>query len=289
MHLIELSDAASFLTRSSELLLQSEAQNNLLLSSALTLARSSVTRSIKLSFFTVEENRKTVCAALNSSERRLLLSTADVAAAQFMGREMAARNVAFRGLLGPAETAAAFCEGYRSAAGVESRSLQPKLPQNVLKLETSRAASPVATQSSGLTRLAKEKDLKMLMKWTRQFVSECGMDESERESEEILRRYIEGRQLFIWEDAKPVAMAGYSGVTPNGVRVNMVYTDPAHRSRGYAGSLVNVLSKRLLADGHRSCFLYVESENIAANRVYQRLGYKNAGQFIEYKFASAND
>jgi predicted GNAT family acetyltransferase len=288
MHLVELSDAASFLTRSSELLLKSEAQNNLLLSSALTLARASVTRSVKLSFYTVEQNRKTVCAALNSAERRLLLSTASEEAAHFMGCEMAARQVLFRGVLGPAETAAAFCEGFSSNTGA-SKNLKAKLPQNVLKLETSREVqanlSQNSTQSSGLTRLAKEKDLKILMKWTRQFVSECGMDESERESEEMLRRYIEGRQLFLWEDSKPVAMAGYSGVTPNGVRVNMVYTDPAHRSRGYAGSLVNVLSQRLLADGHRFCFLYVESENVAANRVYRRLGYKSAGQFIEYKFA----
>lgn len=288
MHLIELSDAASFLTRSSELLLKSEAQNNLLLSSSLTLARSSVTRSLKLSFFTVEQNRKTVCAALNSSERRLLLSTAEEDVANFMGREMAERNITFRGVLGPTETAAAFCEGYSSRALLsgerEGKILTAKVPQNVLKLETSKVATNSAVQSTGLTRIAKEKDLKVLMKWTRQFVSECGIDETERESEEILRRYLEGRQLFIWEDSKPVAMAGYSGVTPNGVRLNMVYTDPAHRSRGYAGSLVNVLSKRLLADGHRSCFLYVESANVPANRVYQKLGYKPAGQFIEYKF-----
>ncbi len=278
MHLIELSDAASFLTRSQKLLMESEAQNNLILSSSLSLARASMARSPRLSFFVVEVSGKAVCAGLNSSERRLLISTASAEAAGFMGGEIAARGLPLKGVLGPGDAVAHFSDSYSAGGG---RQLTPKIPQNVLRLEGNSAQK--FNQGPGLARIAKEKDLRLLLKWTRQFVEECEIDESASESEEVLRRYLEGRQLYIWEDSKPVAMAGFGGVTPNGVRVNMVYTDPGARSRGYAGSLVNVLSRKLLADGHRSCFLYVEKANAAANRVYEKIGYKTIGDFIEYR------
>lgn len=282
MLLYELSDATSFLTRSSAHLLEHEAQNNLILSSSLTLARASVTRSPKLSFFVVEEKSKTVCAALNSTDRRLLLSVSEPEAAAYMARALAEREIRFRAVLGPREAAAAFSKAYSE----NGRKLEEHAPQNVLRLAARSTDSSKQSQAMGLTRAANRKDLRLLLKWTRQFVEESGIDESERESEEVLHRYLENRQLFIWENQQPVAMAGYSGVTPNGVRVNMVYTDPAHRSRGYAGSLVNVLSQRLLADGHRSCFLYVESANIAANRVYSKLGFESVGHFAEFKFCA---
>lgn len=287
MHLFELSDATSFLTRSSSHLLEFEAQNNLILSSSLTLARASATRSPKLSFFVVEEKSKTICAALNSSERRLLLSVSEPEAAAFMGHELATRDVRFKGVLGPRVAAASFCRAYTETSGRNCQALEEHAPQNVLRLAGRDAVSSTRSQATGLTRVASRKDMRLLLKWTRAFVEESGIEESQRESEEILHRYLENRQLFIWEDQQPVAMAGFSGITPNGVRVNMVYTDPAHRSRGYAGSLVNVLSQRLLADGHRSCFLYVESANVAANRVYQRLGYEAVGHFTEYKFRAS--
>ena len=244
----------------------------------MVLAKASVTRSSKLSFFIVEKSGKVVCAALNSAERRLLLAANQVEAAKLMGQELAVRGAAVKGVLGPTDASAEFCTGFKSQGG---KTLEARALQNVLRL--GNQVREIPKQASGLARVAKDKDLRQLLKWSRQFVEESGGDESERESEEVLRRYLEGRQLFIWEDAKPVAMAGYGGVTPNGVRVNMVYTDPAFRGKGYAGSLVNVVSRRLLADGHRNCFLYVEANNIAANRIYEKIGYKTVGDFIEYR------
>ena len=40
--------------------------------------------------------------------------------------------------------------------------------------------------------------------------------------------------LFVWDRAGPVSMASAAGPTPNGIRVNGVYTPPEHRGRGYA-------------------------------------------------------
>lgn len=269
MQLLELSDATSFLDFSRSFLVTSEAENNLLLSSAWTLARSSMTRSRRLSFFVVEDNARVVCAALNSSERRLLISQCSPEAATYLAHELQRRDIKIRGVLGPRLSIEAF-----SAAG---GALEPKLSQKILRLET---LLPY-TNANGLLRVAKEKDLKLLLKWSLQFATECALDESQAETEETVHRYVENRQLFIWEDSRPVAMAGFGGVTPNGVRVNMVYTDPLHRSKGYAGSLVHVLSRRLLQAGHKFCYLFTDATNPVSNRVYERLGYKAVCDFSE--------
>jgi predicted GNAT family acetyltransferase len=274
--IIELSDATTFLERSRDFLLASEAENNLLLSSAWTMARNSMTRSPRLSFFTVEKQHKLECAALNSSERRLLLSTCPIEAAEALARELARRKLKIKGVLGPGPSASAFARVYGTESG---QTLAPHLLQNILRLEAPASHDP----TRGLLVVAKEKHFKLLLNWSLAFVAECGLEEPHHETEELVRRYIESRRFFIWDDHQPVAMAGFGGVTPNGVRVNMVYTEPRFRGRGYAGTLVHTLSRKLLADGHRFCYLFADSVNPAASRIYERLGYERVCDFTEFR------
>lgn len=274
MKLIEFSDATTFLERAKDFLLQSEAENNLLLSSAWTLARNSIARQPHLSFFVIESEHKVVGAALNSTERRLLLSVASPEVGRFLGEQLTQKNrsTKLRGVLGPSLSASAFTSAIAHC------------PRELTRMQVMRLQTPVDyAPTNGLLRVAKEKDKKLLFKWSRQFVAECGLDETQAETEEVIRRYLENRQLFIWEDSRPVAMAGYGGITPNGVRVNMVYTDPTCRGRGYAGSIVHILSRRLLSDGHRFCFLFTDTANPVSGRVYERLGYRSICDFIEYR------
>jgi predicted GNAT family acetyltransferase len=275
MHLVEITNAVTFLHRTQTHLLAAEAQNNLLLSSALTLARSTAAGgSRRLSFFIVEEKEKVLCAALNAGGRRLLLSTAVPDHAAFMGRELSTRKTPIKAVLGPSSEAEAFC------SELTELNLKQYQMQRVLRLQS---ALPFET-SPGLYRQAKEKDLRLLLNWSKCFVEECGLDEPVEETEEVVRRYLEARQLFIWEDTRPVAMAGYGGMTPNGARVNMVYTEPSARSKGYAGSIVHVLSRKLLAQtGRKFCFLFVDAANPAANKVYERLGYEPVGAFTDFR------
>ena len=43
---------------------------------------------------------------------------------------------------------------------------------------------------------------------------------------------IRSGSLFMWEDGRPVSMAGWAGRTARGVRIKFVYTPPEHRRRG---------------------------------------------------------
>lgn len=277
MQLIELGDANSFLSRSNSLLMRAEAENQLLLSSALALARASAGRSPRLSFFVVENQNTIEAAALNVTRRRFLLSTSSPEAAFFMGKEFATRTPELSCLMGPSESVLAFAEGFAQGGGTPFSISQTHLTLKLTQL------API-TPASGMWRAAKEKDLKLLREWSFDFVTECNLDEPPEETEEVVRRYIESRQLFIWEDPMPVAMAGFGGITPGGVRVNMVYTRPNARARGYAASLVAAISHKLLASGaHKNCFIIVNAENAPALKIYERLGYRRVSESLEMR------
>jgi ribosomal protein S18 acetylase RimI-like enzyme len=72
-------------------------------------------------------------------------------------------------------------------------------------------------------------------------------------------------------DGRLVAMAGQRLQLHSAIEISAVCTEPAHRGRGYALSLVSFLTARVLASG-RVPFLHVKSDN-AAKSVYAKAGF----------------
>ena len=68
-------------------------------------------------------------------------------------------------------------------------------------------------------------------------------------------------------------MAGWSGPTAHGIRVNAVYTPVELRGQGYASATVAALSQLLLDRGYRFCCLYTDLSNPTSNAIYKRIGY----------------
>jgi predicted GNAT family acetyltransferase len=277
--ILEFSNAAHFLEHCRSFLLTAEATNNLLLSTLWTMAKSSVTRSARLNFFAIENNGRTCGAALNSTERRLLLSHMANENAAALGHELAQRQISIKRALGPNDSVTPFCHEYTKP---QDRNCSITSRQKNLQLDKllHQPSSP------GIKRAAKSKDFPLLLKWSLNFSTESKLEETEQETADLLLHYINNKQLFIWENIEPVAMAGFGGITPNGVRVNMVYTPPTHRRHGYAGTLVHSLTHRLLAEGHRHCFLFVDAENTTALHLYEKLGYLPVCDFAEYRIES---
>jgi predicted GNAT family acetyltransferase len=80
--------------------------------------------------------------------------------------------------------------------------------------------------------------------------------------------------FLLWEVAGvAVAVSGWGGPTPNGIRIGPVYTPPELRGRGYGTALVADLSQKLLDRGRRFCFLYTDLANPTSNALYERIGY----------------
>lgn len=139
---------------------------------------------------------------------------------------------------------------------------------------------------SGHLRPASEADRPFLRGWAASFGREVGEGSDEARVDEVLDRVLRhGPQgLFLWEDGQPVSMAAYGGPTPNGIRVNLVYTPPEFRRRGYASACVAALSQRLLDSGRRFCFLYTDLGNPISNHIYQEIGYRPVCDVDAYRF-----
>jgi predicted GNAT family acetyltransferase len=95
------------------------------------------------------------------------------------------------------------------------------------------------------------------------------------------------RRLFVWCDPAPgriVSMAIWTGLTPHGVRIGMVYTPPEFRGRGYASNCVAALTQRLLDSGRTFCFLFTDLANPTSNKIYRAIGYRHVCDFRKILF-----
>lgn len=92
-------------------------------------------------------------------------------------------------------------------------------------------------------------------------------------------------RLFVWDHHGPVSMVGTAPVVGAVAWVGPVYTPPAHRCRGYAGSAVAAVSRRALVAGARRCVLFTDLANPTSNKIYAELGYRRVTDWEEHEFA----
>lgn len=87
-----------------------------------------------------------------------------------------------------------------------------------------------------------------------------------------------GYLLVLDEDGTPVAMGGIDYDKPSGVpTLWQLGTDPQRRSQGFGTALIAALEEQARARGHRQVRLDVETDNVRARRLYERLGYRATG------------
>jgi predicted GNAT family acetyltransferase len=102
----------------------------------------------------------------------------------------------------------------------------------------------------------------------------------------ITDRLLNDGDLFVWQknDGWVVSMAARARPTVRGISVNLVYTPPEERRRGYAAACVAHLSQWLLDSGYDFCTLFTDRANATANKLYARIGYNPIADFDEYRF-----
>jgi predicted GNAT family acetyltransferase len=184
------------------------------------------------------------------------------------------------GAAGSKTIAARFSEAWSRVSG-QSSSL--RMEQRIYQAETVRGA----VEAPGHSRPATESDAALLAEWVVAFGEEAHAPAA-RPPSEWLRSRLEqddASGIWVWEDeGEVVSMVAYSGPTPNGIRVNAVYTPPDRRQRGYATASVAALTQWLLDGGRRFCFLYTDLANPTSNAIYQRIGYEPVSDVDQYAF-----
>lgn len=80
---------------------------------------------------------------------------------------------------------------------------------------------------------------------------------------------------FVLEkDGKIVSQTVSSRRLKKGKCVSGVYTPPEERGKGYAYTLVYLVTKEFLDNGAEYCVLFTDDSNPISNHVYEKIGYK---------------
>lgn len=224
--------------------------------------------------FVLENNMDLVGVSYCTPPYPLWISNLDAQQAQFMATEIFKNNLDPSGLIGPVESVEFFCRHWET---LSPTLFIKKMHMGVYELREVIMPSKI----NGQMRFASNADSEILRKWSYNFAVDCKVEiPSETELDEIVKKCtLEKSRVFYTVNEQIVSMVNSSGKTPNGIRLNYVYTPPEYRKCGYASELVALYSQHLLHSGNKFCFLFTDMGNPTSNKIYQNLGYQKVGEY----------
>ncbi len=270
--------AAAFLERAAPWLLQDEAEHNLLLGIAESLARAGDELDPAVLLATVEEGDAVVGCVFRTPPHKVGLTRMPQAALPLVVDEVARRYDSLPAVLGPEAVARGFALLWGGRVGVP---WQDGMRMRIYEL---RAVTWPAHMPAGHLRQAGDADRSTALEWVNAFATEAHTPVPDPAA--AITRHLEEGTLHFWDDGEPRTMAAVVGRTPHGARVGYVYTPPALRSRGYASACVAHLSSEVLRAGSRFCFLYTDLANPTSNAIYQRIGYRPVCDVLDCVFTA---
>lgn len=277
MHLTRYGSASEFLQAVEAFLLRAETENSLILGVSYAMVQGAQESSSQPYFSAVWSNGEPIVAAFSNLQTRVgVTRSADPTPVALLVDDLIQAFPGLRTLGGP-EPTAGLC-----AAAVAARAGRPYLTRRGMRIHQLEQVRWPTRQLPGELRAATADDLPRVVPWIARFLEEVG---DEGDAAAMASERIRSGQLFVWDDAGPVSMAAWSGKTPNGVRVNLVFTPDDLRGRGYASATVAALSQLLLDQGNRHCCLYTDLANPISNAIYARLGYYPVSDAGLYRFA----
>ncbi len=280
MKLRRFAEPRRFYDHARAFLLQHEACNGLMLGIAESLTRTPEQPTPYLA--TVDENGVVVLAALMTPPFQLVLSHTDrpESLALVVADLQSAPDVV-PGVLAPSDLAALFVRDWSTSTGQSS---QLTRAERICRLDTVRTVASV----SGRLRPLAPADHARAVVWLTAFHEEALPDEPQEDSTGLAERILAAadRRLYVWDDRGPTSLVGAAGPTQNGIRIGPVYTPPSRRKHGYATAAVAALSRILLVEGRRFCFLFTDRSNPTANHIYQEIGYMPVCEVDHYSFTT---
>lgn len=264
--ILRIPDPGSFLLRAEAWLLAREAENNLVLGIAHSLASGGDWYEPPLYLATVEREDSVVGVAFRTPPFKLGLTRMPLEAIPALAEDVAGVYDELPTALGPVDVVRRFGQLWADRTGCVARD---GLAQRIYELD--EVIAPPDPPAGGI-RPAGHGDGPLLTAWSGSFHDDTGIVGGD--TERLVQDLIENGQLCVWEDGGPASMAASMGDTPNGARIGYVYTPPGRRQRGYASALTAALSQLLLDGGRRFCCLYTDASAPTPNRIYQRIGYR---------------
>ncbi len=248
------------------MLLEREAENCLAIGIAHFLVHEQP--DAKCPLFSVQEGERTLAAGWLTPRHPLGLTELPPEAVPLVVDLAQQLGAPVSAVVAPAATASSFSDAWQRARGC---TIQKEISQRIFQATTIVRAAPVP----GTFRQATDAERGLLEDWHHAFMVECHLGDDRQAAAEFSRQGIATGSRYVWAvGTELVSMVGFGGPTPNGIRVNWVYTPPELRGRGYASAVVAAMSQKLLDEGRKFCFLYTDLSNPTSNSIYQKLGYR---------------
>jgi uncharacterized protein len=269
LQLDRYTEVGSFLAATGAFLGAREAEHNLMLGIAGTLRDApEVYDHGPPLLASVSAGGAIVAVALRTPPYNLVLSeVAHTVAVELLADGLSAEELP--GVVGPPEAVQRFAERWTERTG---DGWEVQLEERIFRLQ--RVIAPLPT--TGAMRPAVPADRDLVVDWIVAFGEEALPEVDAARVAASVEDTLAGigRRIFLWEDGRPVSLAGSGGDTPNGIRIGPVYTPRALRGRGYASALTAAVSQAMLDEGRRFCFLYTDLANPTSNKIYQAIGYE---------------
>jgi uncharacterized protein len=259
------------------LLVERQAENCLAIGIAQTLL-DHPERYPKYHLFAVREADQIVGAGWMTPPHPLGLTDLPAASIALIVEHASSLEDPVSAVVAPKATAIAFEHAWLEARGC---SVASRIAQRIFQL-TSVVEPP---KVEGSFRRATEADRSILEAWHHAFLVDCGLGDGTGASK-ACELGLQTGSRYVWQVGEEiVAMVGFGGETPSGIRISWVYTPPAKRRHGYATALVAAMSQKLLDEGRKFCFLYTDLANPTSNGIYQKIGYQPVCDSMHITFA----
>jgi uncharacterized protein len=277
-----LSHAAKLLTTAGPSLAQREAENTVLLGTALRCQCKPRSDAVMV---VVQDGAAVALSAILTPPHALALSAGDPEANPYLVEALCKAGIRPPGVFGVEPLAERFAALWRDRAGAKAQ-----LELQTLLYRACSIAPPPSVP--GALRMASADDVDWLAEWQRRFAWQASLSPAERATDmrPVVAARIARREMFFWAVAgRPVASAAFVPTTAAGDagRINAVFTLEEERGKGYASACVAALSRRLLARGWRYCLMFADRRNPTTTRIYPRLGYDEIARFASIGFRYA--
>ena len=278
MRLDRYTRVADFLAAAGDFLAAREAEHNLILGLSSSLANDPDGDEPEPYLVAIRDGDRLLGAAVRTPPHNLILSEIDHPDVPRLVVEDLAHGE-IPGAVGPPQAITTLADAWSARHGGSWRELRAERIYRLSRLNLPRAAA-------GDARLALPSDEPLVLDWLLAFHREA-LEDAESG---LIRRGMEAwrrgrRRYWLWElDGRPVSLVGAGGETPNGIRIGPVYTPPEERGRGFASNLTASVSRTVLDEGRRFCFLYTDLANPISNRIYQAIGYQPVADALMVAF-----
>jgi predicted GNAT family acetyltransferase len=275
MRVTRYNTAQAFLDVAQSLLMTAEAENNLILGVAQGIARNPAAAANPY-LATVADANGVLACAVHIAPYKIVVTRANREPIDALAQDVFDAVPHLDGVTGPARSAGDFALAWSRLSGV------PPTPGMRLRIhETRKVTGADRPPPSGHFRAATSADHELLTAWTTVFVAEAHVPDP-IDSARVVADAIGRGRLHVWDDGGPVSMAAWAGKTPNGVRINFVYTPRELRGRGYATACVAALTRQQLEQGNAFCWLYTDVSTPAPPNLFKKIGYWPVSDVAEY-------